>query len=85
VYEEEEEEREVEEVFTVPPGEVPLMNSTMISSVSMTTDPNAISKINDLQDELTNLRQQIAMLVMNQEQINKSQCTCHHVEINALL
>ncbi|XP_056019096.1 mitochondrial fission regulator 2-like isoform X2 [Ostrea edulis] len=71
VYEEEEEDRE--ELFTVQPGDIPLMNSTMISSVSMTSDPNAINKINDLQDELSSLRQQIAMLVINQEQINKSQ------------
>ncbi|XP_061182148.1 mitochondrial fission regulator 1-like [Saccostrea echinata] len=73
VYGEGEGEEEAEELFTVRPDDVPLMNSTMISSVSMTSDPNAISKINALQDELSTLRQQIAMLVVNQEQINKSQ------------
>ncbi|KAK3090751.1 hypothetical protein FSP39_014328 [Pinctada imbricata] len=65
-----------EEVDFVPmlPPEVPLMNSTMISSTSMmsSNDPLAMDKINALEDELTNLRSQIAMLVLNQEQ-NKSQ------------
>ena len=71
VYEEE------TDLFTVRADDMPLMNSTMISSVSMTSDPNALGKINALQDELSSLRQQIAMLVINQEQINKSQCRFH--------
>lgn len=71
-----EEEEPGEELFTVRPDDVPLMNSTMISSVSMTSDPMAASKLNALQDELSSLRQQIAMLVINQEQINRSQCRC---------
>lgn len=75
--EEEGEEEEVGELFTVRPDDVPLMNSTMISSVSMTSDPMAASKLSALQDELSSLRQQIAMLVINQEQINRSQCRCH--------
>ncbi|XP_022317858.2 mitochondrial fission regulator 2-like [Crassostrea virginica] len=66
-------EEETEDLFTVRADDMPLMNSTMISSVSMTSDPNAVGKINALQDELSSLRQQIAMLVINQEQINKSQ------------
>lgn len=74
--EEEGEEEEVGELFTVRPDDVPLMNSTMISSVSMTSDPMAASKLSALQDELSSLRQQIAMLVINQEQINRSQCRC---------
>lgn len=74
--EEEGEEEPGEELFTVRPDDVPLMNSTMISSVSMTSDPMAASKLNALQDELSSLRQQIAMLVINQEQINRSQCRC---------
>lgn len=74
--EEEGEEEPGEELFTVRPDDVPLMNSTMISSVSMTSDPMAASKLNALQDELSSLRQQIAMLVINQEQINRSQCMC---------
>lgn len=74
--EEEGEEEEVGELFTVRPDDVPLMNSTMISSVSMTSDPMAASKLSALQDELSSLRQQIAMLVVNQEQINRSQCRC---------
>lgn len=78
VYGEEEVEGEPgEDLFTVRPDDVPLMNSTMISSVSMTSDPQAASKLNALQDELSSLRQQIAMLVINQEQINRSQCRCH--------
>lgn len=78
VYGEEEGEGEPgEDLFTVRPDDVPLMNSTMISSVSMTSDPQAASKLNALQDELSSLRQQIAMLVINQEQINRSQCRCH--------
>lgn len=74
--EEEGEEEPGEELFTVRPDDVPLMNSTMISSVSMASDPMAASKLNALQDELSSLRQQIAMLVINQEQINRSQCRC---------
>ena len=70
-------EEETEDLFTVRADDMPLMNSTMISSVSMTSDPNALGKINALQDELSSLRQQIAMLVINQEQINKSQCWFH--------
>ena len=70
-------EEETEDLFTVRADDMPLMNSTMISSVSMTSDPNALGKINALQDELSSLRQQIAMLVINQEQINKSQCRFH--------
>lgn len=78
VYGEEEGEGEQgEDLFTVRPDDMPLMNSTMISSVSMTSDPQAASKLNALQDELSSLRQQIAMLVINQEQINRSQCRCH--------
>lgn len=78
VYGEEEVEGEPgEDLFTVRPDDMPLMNSTMISSVSMTSDPQAASKLNALQDELSSLRQQIAMLVINQEQINRSQCRCH--------
>lgn len=74
VYGEEEGEGEPgEDLFTVRPDDMPLMNSTMISSVSMTSDPQAASKLNALQDELSSLRQQIAMLVINQEQINRSQ------------
>lgn len=70
-------EEETEDLFTVRADDMPLMNSTMISSISMTSDPNALGKINALQDELSSLRQQIAMLVINQEQINKSQCRFH--------
>lgn len=51
------------------------MNSTMISSVSMVSscDPAAIQKITAMEDELTALRNQMAMLVLMQEQVNKSQ------------
>ncbi|XP_021346545.1 mitochondrial fission regulator 2-like isoform X2 [Mizuhopecten yessoensis] len=51
------------------------MNSTMISSVSMMSscDPAAIHKITAMEDELTALRNQMAMLVLMQEQANQSQ------------
>jgi len=52
-----------------------MMSSTMISSVSsMLQNPaEQTQKLTAMEDELTNLRQQIAMLVEAQEQINKSQ------------
>lgn len=54
----------------------PMMSSTMISSVSsMFQNPaEQTQKLTAMEDELTILRQQIAMLVEAQEQINKSQC-----------
>lgn len=46
----------------------------MISSVSMLQNPaEQTQKLTAMEDELTILRQQIAMLVEAQEQINKSQ------------
>lgn len=53
----------------------PMMSSTMISSVSsMFQNPaEQTQKLTAMEDELTILRQQIAMLVEAQEQINKSQ------------
>ncbi|XP_033736651.1 mitochondrial fission regulator 2-like [Pecten maximus] len=57
------------------------MNSTMINSVSMVSscDPAAIQKITAMEDELTALRNQMAMLVMMQEQVNKSQAVSSNV------
>ncbi|XP_060078146.1 mitochondrial fission regulator 2-like [Ylistrum balloti] len=57
------------------------MNSTMISSVSMVSscDPAAIQKITAMEDELTALRKQMAMLVLMQEQVNKSQAVSSSV------
>ena len=45
----------------------------MISSVSTRiSDPEQTQKLSAMEEELNNLRQQIAMLVEAQEQINKS-------------
>ncbi|XP_063409853.1 mitochondrial fission regulator 2-like [Mytilus trossulus] len=49
------------------------MSSTMISSVSTQQDPEQTQKLSVMEEELNNLRLQIAMLVEAQEQINKSQ------------
>ena len=49
------------------------MSSTMISSVSTRQDPEQTQKLSVMEEELNNLRLQIAMLVEAQEQINKSQ------------
>ena len=50
------------------------MSSTMISSVSTASmyDPAGLNKLTVLEDELASLRNQIASLVLNQEQINQS-------------
>ncbi|XP_052074658.1 mitochondrial fission regulator 2-like [Mytilus californianus] len=48
------------------------MSSTMISSVSTRQDPEQTQKLSVMEEELNNLRLQIAMLVEAQEQINKS-------------
>lgn len=45
----------------------------MISSVSTRQDPEQTQKLSVMEEELNNLRLQIAMLVEAQEQINKSQ------------
>ena len=64
----------VDDLFSERPN-IPLMNSTMISSASMisSSDPMAMDKINALEDELSTLRSQIALLVLNQDS-NRSQC-----------
>lgn len=48
------------------------MNSTMISSISMMSSCD-VQKISSMEDELAALRNQMAMLVLMQEQVNKSQ------------
>ncbi|KAJ8306275.1 hypothetical protein KUTeg_016820 [Tegillarca granosa] len=62
------------DLFNLRAGTTSPMSSTMISSIStMSCDPAAMSKIAVLEDELMNLRQQIAGLVLTQEQVNRSQ------------
>lgn len=64
-----------DDLFIARNSSSPMMSSTMISSVSsMLQNPaEQTQKLIAMEDELTNLRQQIAMLVEAQEQINKSQ------------
>lgn len=64
-----------DDLFIARNSSSPMMSSTMISSVSsMLQNPaEQTQKLTAMEDELTNLRQQIAMLVEAQEQINKSQ------------
>lgn len=76
-----------DDLFIARNSSSPMMSSTMISSVSsMLQNPaEQTQKLTAMEDELTNLRQQIAMLVEAQEQINKSQIPTQSFKEDELL